>query len=960
MLRLITFGGLALDAPDEAAVPRVRPIRLALLTVVAAAGERGISRERLASLLWSDSDENHARHSLRQTLYRLREELGVEVLKHGSTIALDTSAASADVFEFRAALSGGNREGAVALVRGPFLDGFYLPSAPAFERWVEDERARLRTATMQALASLAADAHTAGRAELEVEWWRRLTEIDALNGRFALGFLKALAARGDRARALAFAREHEAVVRRELEADPDPGVQSLVAALRTMTVAVDGAPAAPRVAVEPGHPGTGQPDAAAVGERTAQPGAPPVRRRRNRVAVGTASVVALAAVAAVTLRSDRLRRPASLTPTFAVGFIHEQGVPDTLRIGGVLTDMLATNLARVEGLQVLANSRLFELMRPGQERLASGYADAARRAGATELLEGSLLAGPAWGLALEIRRVDLRTGLLRGAYRVSANDRYALIDSATAAIARGLRLATPGSSVADATTGSPIAYRLYEEGLRAYYQDDPAASRRLMKAALAEDSTFAMAAYYYAQLLDDMRERNAYRRSALRLAQRASDRERLWITADILTQVHDTAAHIVAESLTTRFAGDPRAWSTLAVSYRTLGDWAAAARAFERAVAIDSAAEPADRATCHLCEVMYELSDTYQWWDSLSASERIAHRLLRLRPGHRMPWTILATTAARNGRDSAALAAYRRLEAASPVPIPGSQRLRILTTLERYSEAEREALRLLGSSRPEDSGQARWFLIIVLRNQGRLEDAWRLVNGGAFPGLPEPLPPLAEVDASRASVAAERGDTREAGDVYRRALQTPDTVASFPGLIARLRAWNAALWGTVLAAAGDTAAARALADSAAFWGQRSGFGRDRKVHHFLRGLVHAAAGRDDDAIREYRAAIYSWSLGYTRINYELARALLRRSRPHEAVAALQPALRGEVDAANLWITRTDLHELLAQAFDRAGRPDSAAAHYRAVVSAWVRADPRFHARRDSARRWLSQRGSGGH
>jgi hypothetical protein len=68
--------------------------------------------------------------------------------------------------------------------------------------------------------------------------------------------------------------------------------------------------------------------------------------------------------------------------------IREDGVPDTLRIGGVLTDMLATNLARVAGFSVLSNTRLLELMRPGQDTLSVGYVDAARRAGATEILQG--------------------------------------------------------------------------------------------------------------------------------------------------------------------------------------------------------------------------------------------------------------------------------------------------------------------------------------------------------------------------------------------------------------------------------------------------------------------------------------------------------------------------------------------------------------------------------------------
>jgi tetratricopeptide (TPR) repeat protein len=170
-----------------------------------------------------------------------------------------------------------------------------------------------------------------------------------------------------------------------------------------------------------------------------------------------------------------------------------------------------------------------------------------------------------------------------------------------------------------------------------------------------------------------------------------------------------------------------------------------------------------------------------------------------------------------------------------------------------------------------------------------------------------------------------------------------------PAVQARTLTWYLTLSATASAAGGDTLRVRALLDSVEATGRRSGFPRDRLLHHFLRGLLLASAGQHEEAVRSFRAAISSPTQGYTRINYELAGSLLALKRPQEAVAILRSALHGGIEGSGLYLTRTEAHERLAQSFEAAGRRDSAAVHFAIVERAWRGADRTYRARYEAAR-----------
>jgi DNA-binding SARP family transcriptional activator len=243
MLRLNTFGGLVLQQDGQLHTgPAAQRRRLALLAIIAAAGRRGVSRDKLLAILWPDSDPEAARHSLYQALHAIRRSLGSdEVFLGSTTLQLNPAVIGCDVAEFEDAVEQGGHEAAARLYRGPFLDGFRLESAGEFEQWQDAERLRHAREYATALESLAAGASARGDHTAAVRWWRRLAAAEPVSTRAALGLIESLVAAGDRAGALQFAGVHAALVRQHLETQPDPAVEQWIARLRAGNVPVPAA-----------------------------------------------------------------------------------------------------------------------------------------------------------------------------------------------------------------------------------------------------------------------------------------------------------------------------------------------------------------------------------------------------------------------------------------------------------------------------------------------------------------------------------------------------------------------------------------------------------------------------------------------------------------------------------------------------------------------------------------------
>jgi serine/threonine-protein kinase len=514
-------------------------------------------------------------------------------------------------------------------------------------------------------------------------------------------------------------------------------------------------------------------------------------------------------------------------------------------------------------------------------------------------------------------------------------------------------------SVPASAMSSPDARRFYEGGLRAYERGEWRAAHRLFLTALSVDSSFSMAAYYAAMSIRPFRTDSQFLllEKAAQLAERAPERERLVIShARYALDARRRGA--MAESLLTAFPSEPEGHAAVAKEHVSAGDFAGGLSHAQRAIVAASLIPPDGLPACPACDAYGVLTTAYNAMgiDSFPAVERAAREWIAHRPTAAAGWLMLAKALSWRGlRDDAvrALGEAAALEPRlahmyeHPSSVPALVFENAVIRGEAYEEAERELRDRLRFD--ERDGEATWWLINVLRHQGRIREAFTLAQEAdqlaIAAGRELTVTPV------QAQLLFELGRFREAASHFEVLTRGDDPFD--PGNNAWRGSWNRLHMATALAAAGDTNGLADLAASIERLADSSSFGLAARLPSHVRGLLWLARGAPAQAAQELRAAIYSPTLGYTRTNLELARANLALGKPKEAVRFLREALGGSSDGPAYYLTRTEIHHWLGRAFEATGEADSAAVHYRAVRAAWRNADPPYRSRADSAAKWLA-------
>lgn len=562
-IRLQTFGGLRLtldDAPLDGLLNRRS--RTALFVYLAV--ERKVSRESLVKVFWPDSERASARHALRQGLYHLRGRLGpaaIDARAHEVHVSADVRT---DVSAFVAALDSGNMDAAARLYAGPFLHGINLIDVKPWENWVDARRAHYAREFRRACRELVDAKCAAGDMAGAIEAARIWVEPDPLDDEPQHRLIEILAAAGERTEAI---RQYETYARL-LEADglrplddtvaltervrasavpwpePDRAAQSPAAGPPAAGPPATGPAAAESPAAESPASGPPAPRVGAQAKSSRRPGRVLRRHAQRLVAIGGLSVVVGAFLLVDTRTPDGLL--ASLSSAAdergARVVISDFAGPATTPIlGAVVTDALRIDLLQSPVVHPLDPSEVREALDrmqvPGDSRLSPQLArQVGLRNGAKAVLEGEVAsAGTGYILTAALRSTT--TDRILAAFRETAagpDDVIPAIDRLSRGIRRhageSLRSIDDAPPLAQVTTRSLEALRIYVEAGRAFELSDYRRVLPLLEDALQIDADFAMAWRLLATTLantgwDRTRQVEAATR-AFELSDRLSPRER--------------------------------------------------------------------------------------------------------------------------------------------------------------------------------------------------------------------------------------------------------------------------------------------------------------------------------------------------------------------------------------------------------------------------------------------------
>jgi tetratricopeptide (TPR) repeat protein len=397
-------------------------------------------------------------------------------------------------------------------------------------------------------------------------------------------------------------------------------------------------------------------------------------------------------------------------------------------------------------------------------------------------------------------------------------------------------------------------------------------------------------------------------------------------------------AQLVAQA--TAAPMDPRARG-VSDALLVRGRTADAYQLLQRIVAADSTTP------CRACAAVPALAGAAQSLDSFAISEQALRRWMQRDPAQPEPARRLAEQVLREGRLAEAALLVDSAQARGAGALWARQQRMERAMAGGFWPVARDLV--VDSFAPGMSGaRARWWRVTFERLRGRPASAAayaRALLGLGVPASQEQGDAISpsEMRAVATLALLDAGDVAGARALLAEPLARRD---SGPLLVE-----EAVLRARLHAAAGDTAALAALADSIVRTSLAGPHARSVALRHYLRGIAAAARGVHDDAVTHFEAALRVDRVHAPAINVALARSLLALGRPADAIPVLRSATRARVLPGGVGDEPFPVvREQLALAHAAIGARDSARVHARVALDAWNESEAVIRVRGNALRR----------
>lgn len=240
LARLRLLGRFSATSDGEPAAPLKISSRkgIALVAYLALHPEHSVSRERLATLLWGDRPDRQARLNLRQVILALRKNFTLAshelIALDGDMVALHMDRVSVDALEFQK-LSRSSQptdlERAASLYGGAFLSELDVET-DEFDDWLQGTRMRFEAEAARILGRCATLRDEAGDGVGAIDAAERRAALDLMREEWQQHLLALYARHRSAEVALAHARSFVALLRKELDVDPEPATSKLIEDIR--------------------------------------------------------------------------------------------------------------------------------------------------------------------------------------------------------------------------------------------------------------------------------------------------------------------------------------------------------------------------------------------------------------------------------------------------------------------------------------------------------------------------------------------------------------------------------------------------------------------------------------------------------------------------------------------------------------------------------------------------------